>query len=186
MRNMSAMDEATFWKIIALFDWDETGDDDAVMAPARAALLKKSPEAICAFDDVLAEKLYALDTRAHCRAAYAGELDPDDGDEYVSADDFLYLRCAVVANGREFYEAALRDPKEMPREIEFESLLSLAVECYEEKTGKTYEHTSPLSYESFSNREGWQAKATARTRTTPRTGRYTRPRIPVANRRPTE
>lgn len=183
---MGAMDEVTFWKIIALFDWDETGDDDAVMAPGRAALLKKSPEAICAFDDLLAEKLYALDTRAHCRAAYAGDLAPDapdDNDDYVSADDFLYLRCAVVANGREFYEAALHDPKEMPREIEFESLLSLAVECFEEKTGKTYEHTTPLSYESFSNRDGW--KTTARARPTPRTGRYTRPRIPVANRRPT-
>lgn len=177
------MDEATFWKIIALLDWDETGDDDAVMAPARAALLKKSPEAICAFDDLLAEKLYALDTRAHCRAAYAKEQAGDDGDEYVAADGFLYLRCAVVANGRDFYEAALRDPTEMPREIEFESLLSLAVECFEEKTGKPYEHTTPVSYESFSNREGW--KATARTRSTPRPGRYTRPRIPVANRRPT-
>ena len=27
------MDEKTFWEIIALFDWDQSGDDDAVMEP---------------------------------------------------------------------------------------------------------------------------------------------------------
>ncbi|MCP4870190.1 MAG: DUF4240 domain-containing protein [Proteobacteria bacterium] len=72
------MDEERFWDVIALFDWSKTGDDVAVTAPTLEALAAMGVEAIYAFDDLLAEKLHALDTRAHCRACYAGEADPDD------------------------------------------------------------------------------------------------------------
>ena len=143
------MDEREFWKVIALFDWDESGDDDAVMEPARNALAKINIEGICAFDNILSEKLHALDTRAHCRACYKGELDPDDGDDYISADDFLYSRCVAVANGRDFYESVLADPTEMPQGMEFESILYLASSAFEEKTGESYEHVTPVDHESI-------------------------------------
>lgn len=173
------MNESTFWDIIALFDWDETGDDDAVLEPSVQALAALDDEAIFAFDDILAGKLHALDTREHCRTCYAGELDPDDGDDYISADDFLYSRCVVVANGRDYFNAVLSDPANMPQDMEFESLLSLPASAYELKTGREYEHLTPVSYESFQNAAGWAPT------TNTRPGKYTGKNVPPGNRRPT-
>jgi len=173
------MDENTFWDIIERFDWDEIGDDDAVMEPACEALAALDEEAIFEFDDILSEKLHALDTREHCRACYAGQLNPDNGDDYISADDFLYSRCVVVANGRDVYASILADPSQMPQDVEFESLLSLPASAYELKTGEEYEHVPPVSYESFQNSAGWAP--TDKTRP----GKFTGENIPPGNRRPT-
>jgi hypothetical protein len=173
------MTENTFWGIVELFDWDKTGDDDAVLEPACQALSALEDCEIFEFEDILAEKLYALDTRAHCRACYAGELDPDDGDDYISADGFLYARCVVVANGRDFYASVVADPASMPQGMEFESLLSLPAAAFERKTGKEYEHVPRISYESFQNPAGWAPTAATRP------GKYTGENVPPGNRRPT-
>jgi Protein of unknown function (DUF4240) len=71
------MNEALFWEIIGRFDWNETGDAAAVLLPAVTALSSMTVEDIFAFDDLLAEKLYALDTREVCRGIYRGTLNPD-------------------------------------------------------------------------------------------------------------
>ena len=173
------MYESTFWSIIGLFDWDKTGDDDAVLEPALQALAALDEKAIFMFDDILSEKLHALDTREHCRACYSGELDPDNGDDYISADDFLYSRCVVVANGRDVYASVMANPARMPRRMEFESLLSVPASAYERKTGKEYEHVSPVSCESFQNTAGWAPTAATRA------GKFTGKNIPPGNRRPT-
>lgn len=173
------MNEVEFWNVVAKFNWEETGDDDAVLEPAVDALASLSEEEIFAFYNVLAEKLHALDTREHCRHCYKGELDPDDGDDYISADDFLYSRWVVVANGRDFFERVLKDPSKMPQGLEFEALLSLAPMAYEKKTGKEFEHVAPVDYESFQNTAGWAPT------TQTRPGKYTRDKIPPGNRRPT-
>lgn len=173
------MNENTFWEIISRFDWSKQGDDDAVMAPACEALAALDEQAIFKFYDLLAEKLHALDTREHCRACYKGELDPDNGDDYISADGFLYARCVVVANGRDFYNAVLADPTQFPQELEFESLLSLTDMAYEQKTGETMDHSPTVDFESFQNQAGW-----APTENT-QPGKFTDPIIPPGNRRPT-
>src|SRR3954471_18124141 len=166
------MDESTFWDTIELFDWEKTGDDDAVLGPACASLALLDEEAIFKFHDILSEKLHALDTREHCRACYAGEVDPDDGDDYISADDFLYARCVVVANGRDFYTSVLADPKKFPQQMEFEALLSLPNAAYERKTGNSYQRLATVSYESLQNSAGW--KPTPNTRP----GKFTGKNIP--------
>jgi hypothetical protein len=173
------MSEDLFWEIIARLDWDKTGDDDQVLQPAVDALAALPEADIFEFDEILNEKLYALDTREHARHVYEGEVDPDDGDEYISADDFLYKRCVVVANGRELYEAALGDPSQMPKDLEFEALIYVPGRAYEQKTGAEYDHATRLSFESFSNKDGW--KPTAQTKP----GKFTGPDIPPGNRRPT-
>ncbi|MBK9032215.1 MAG: DUF4240 domain-containing protein [Myxococcales bacterium] len=172
------MTEAVFWALIATFDWKRTGDDDAVLRHAVRALAAMTVDDIYAFDDLLAAKLFALDTRAVARGVYRGELDPDDGDAYISADDFLYTRCVIVANGRAFYDRVLADPHTAPQGLEFESLLYVAADAYAKKTGDEYDHAPPLSKESFSNRAGW--KPTAATRP----GRATSAAVPPGNRRP--
>src|SRR5689334_10133847 len=172
------MDEERFWATIDAFDWAHEGDDDAVLRPATEALTAMPSEEIQAFKDLLAAKLYALDTREHARYAFWGRADPDDGDAYISADAFLYVRCVVVANGRAFYEAVLAEPPRMPSEMEFEALLWLADGAHIAKTGAETPSLTAVSWESFSNLEGW------------RPNQYTRPgsatsdRVPTMNRRP--
>ncbi|WP_133918276.1 DUF4240 domain-containing protein [Streptomyces sp. NBC_00582] len=172
------MDDIRFWALIASFDWERAGDDQAVLAPASRVLQGLPPQEIVAFEDLLAAKLHALDTREHARWCYRGEVDPDNGDEYISADDFLYARCVVVANGKEFYEGVLADPSRFPSGMEFESLLYLAGDAYEAQTGMPHDQLTSVSWESFSNIDGWRpAQSTTG-------GRYTGPEMPPLNRRP--
>ncbi|WP_338868832.1 DUF4240 domain-containing protein [Myxococcus stipitatus] len=173
------MSEELFWDLIARFNWKKTGDDEAVLKPVVTALSKMTVEDIFAFDDILAAKLHALDTREICRGTYRGTLDPDDGAQYISADDFLYCRCVIVANGKGLFDQSLANPMGVPQEMEFEALLGVASAAYEKKMGQEYDHVTPLSWESFSNKEGW--KPTARTRPGP----YTSEAVPPGNRRPT-
>lgn len=46
-------------------------------------------------------------------------------------------------------------PTQMPKDMEFEAILSVAASAYQRKTGQELEHLTPLSYETYSNREGW-------------------------------
>jgi len=137
------------------------------------------PADIAAFEQILATKLYALDTREHARWCYRGQSDPDNGDDYISSDDFLYSRCVVVANGRGFFEDVLADPSKFPAAMEFESLLYLARHAYRQRTGHPLDVEHGVSWESFSNTDGWRPTS----RTTQ--GRYTGASIPPLNRRPT-
>jgi len=150
------MSEEVFWRIIGLLNWKKLGDDDAVIKPAVAALSAMTGEDIQRFEDILAEKLHALDTEAHAREI--GEYAYRDG-QHFSVDWFLYERCVVVANGRDIFNAILADTKQMPKDCEFEVLLSVAPEAYAKKTGEEFDYSSPLSYETYSNREGWKEAA---------------------------
>lgn len=174
----AAMSIEEFWGVIALLDWDSLGDDEAVLAPAVAALAEYPIEKINGFSELLAEHLFALDTREHARFGFLGEADPDNGDDYLSADGFLYLRCAVVANGQDFTEGVIEIPSRMPRELEFEALLYLAEEAFAAKTGDDYDYDTAVNRESFSNVAGWAP--TERTIA----GRYTSDAVPPMNRRP--
>ncbi|MBF7074281.1 DUF4240 domain-containing protein [Glaciecola sp. MH2013] len=146
------MTEDLFWRIIALFNWKKTGDDEAVMWPAVRALSSMSVDDIARFADIMTEKLFALDTEAHAR--HIGDHAYGKAG-YFSVDWFLYVRCVVVANGQEYYNSVLAAPEEMPEDIEFEALLELAALAYEHKINEEFEHLSPLSYETFSNSAAW-------------------------------
>jgi len=151
--NLAPLSEDRFWEIIALLDWNKAGDDDAVIEPAVEVLAKSPVRHIYEFEDILSEKLYQLDGLAYARrtgdSAYKSE------DEFFSVDGFLYDRCAVVANGREFFYEVLHDPEKMPKELSFEALLSVAGDAYERKTGKNFDYIPAWSYETFSNKVGW-------------------------------
>ena len=146
------MSDEVFWRIIRLFNWKKLGDDNAVIEPAAAALAEMSVADILRFEDILAEKLYVLDTEAHAREI--GEDAYLPGGPF-SVDWFLYERCAVVANGCDFYESVVADPRRMPKDMEFETMLYVARSAFERKTDQEFDHVTPLSYETFSNREGW-------------------------------
>jgi hypothetical protein len=152
------MTDDQFWSIIALLDWSRAGDDEAVLAPAVDALAALGASAVTEFQDSLAKKLYALDTRAHARAIGEWAYDEED-DASFSADTFLYARCVVVANGPRLYEYVVAHPEAMPKDMEFEALLSLAPVAYERLTGEEFDHQPEVDFETFSNRVGWQPTA---------------------------
>lgn len=136
-----------FWQIIARLDWSAEGNRQAVLAPAVAALAQRPVSHIYLFEDRLAEMLYQLDTRAHARVAYPGDLFSEDG--------FLYVRAAVVARGKAHFHAVLHDPAQLDPEDDFEPLLSLAALAFERKAGEEFDYTAPLSYETGTNEAGW-------------------------------
>lgn len=149
------MDEEVFWQIISSFNWKKTGDDDAVLRPALKKLVSMTVEDIKQFAEILASKLYELDG-----LVYASNIGPDSykgENEFFSTDYFLYVRCCVVANGKDFFNHVLANPTSMPKEIDFEALLYLADEAYNKKLKTEGEFIeTKLSFETFSNTEKWK------------------------------
>lgn len=142
--------EARFWEIVDLLDWSKR-ERSAIIAPAVRELSRMHISGIYLFHDILSEKLYRLDTRQHAQAYRQKQTD-----DSFSSDDFLYVRCAVVAEGRESYEKVLQNPAVMPADIDFEHLLSVAPEAYKLKTGKTFDYFPLYNYETHSNSKGWE------------------------------
>jgi hypothetical protein len=101
--------EENFWTIIDHSDWKKS-DSAAVAAPAILALSKMSRAEIEQFHSILHEKLYALDGLRFAVQLGSNRFTRDDSNHF-SVDIFLYSRCAVVANGRNFYETVLANPR---------------------------------------------------------------------------
>lgn len=137
-----------------MLNWEESGDDEAVVEPVVDCLLQKSDDEIFQFEELLAQKLHALDTKAHAKEI--GEDAYINDEEYFSVDGFLYARCVVVANGQELFQHILENPKEFPKDMEFEAILYVAQEAYEQKNDKEWEYVSPTDYETYKNVSGWK------------------------------
>ena len=149
------MDEDVFWDIISSFNWKKAGDDDAILRPALKRLVSMTVDDIKQFSEILAQKLYDLDGLVYASKighdSYKGEGQP------FSVDYFLYVRCCVVANGKDIYYQVLNNTMEMPKEMDFEALLYLADDAYNKKM-KTEDKKidTKLSFETFSNVEKWK------------------------------
>ncbi|MFN0035094.1 MAG: DUF4240 domain-containing protein [Saprospiraceae bacterium] len=141
--------EPDFWALIGQLDWAKS-DTESIIEPIVDALAQMPVANIYQFQDVLSEKLWKLDTRAHAVVFTDGE------DDFLSVDDFLYARCGVVANGKDFYQQVLTSPSEMPLDTTFSPLLRIAKKAYERKTGKKMTIVPAFNYETYSNQVGWQ------------------------------
>jgi hypothetical protein len=149
------VDDGTFWDLIGRLDWRDEDDDDAIVEPLVRSLALLPDAEIGSFQEILAQKLYELDGRPWARES-GDEVWFGDPDR-VSVDAFLYARSAVVARGRETYDAVRTDPTAMPKNAAFEALLYVAATAYERKTGLEWEDLddTEVSYETFSNEAGW-------------------------------
>ena len=96
--------------------------------PVVAALAAGPLRHIYDFKDILSQKLYLIDTKAH--AGHIGESSYREDNEQFSSDVFLFARCCAVANGQTQYEQVKRDPAAMPKDLEFAPLLRIANEAY--------------------------------------------------------
>jgi hypothetical protein len=139
--------ENLFWETIALLDWES---EDVCLSVVE--FLAQKPDYIIAFDEILSRKLYDLDSPIFAEAVY-GKNAP------ISVDDFLYIRCHQVAQGKEFYEKIIVNPSLMQDEV-FEDLLSIGARAYQLATQKT-DYVFPLTqyhYETYSNAKAWGRK----------------------------
>jgi hypothetical protein len=146
--------EQEMWALIQLLDWSKTGNSNEVIEPAVNELARQPLHHIYEFQNWLSEKLFALDTRLHAEQTGENAYSPDE-DSFFSPDEFLYARCAVVANGKAFFEEVLRNPSAMPKDIAFEALLRIARLAYRSKTGQEFRYIPTHNYETFSNKPGW-------------------------------
>lgn len=146
------MTEKNFWKILDMFDWDNACDDDEVMQPALDYLAAQEDDEIFAFEEKMAELLFALDTREFAGKLYAEE-------EYMSGDMFLYQRCAVLINGRDYYNGILNGTEPPDPDLEFEALLYLPGGAWAKKHNADpddYQYITKTSSETGSNAEKWK------------------------------
>lgn len=148
--DVAAFSETDFWQLIARLE-GSGNTEAAVIAPVVQTLQEQPLANIYRFTDILAEKLWQLDTRLHAQVF----LEDPEEEGYLSVDDFLYARCAVVAGGKAFYEEVLKNPDEMPVDLTFESLLNIPVLAYQYKTGKSQMAPPAYNYETYSNKAGW-------------------------------
>jgi hypothetical protein len=144
------MSEEKFWNLISLLDWNQTGNDDAVIEPVVRNLAAMQEAAIPAFYDLLSEKLFLLDGRSY--AMHSIEVGSS-----ISSDLFLYARCAVVANGRTLFESVLKKPESFPQNLYFEALLDIPHRAWLRKTGLHLDHTPCYIFETGFNPNGWGA-----------------------------
>ncbi len=152
-KSLDSQFEATFWQLIDLLDWTKRSDNEAIRPTIQK--LASLPIRYCyTFQDTLSEKLFQLDGLKY--AQHIGD-DAYKGEQYpFSVDNFLYARCCVVANGKEAFEMVLNNPSEMPEDLTFEPLLSIAAKAYRLKTGKKYDYVPTYNYETFSNKKAWK------------------------------
>ena len=141
-----------FFRIIMdICDWNRSGDDNAVLKPLITYLAKQSDEVIFAFEDVMAELLYELDTKALFERALK---------YYDHSDDtFLYSRCVALINGKQYFEDAKNGKVDDLWKSEFESVLYVARRAWSEKHGcdmDEFPHFPKHSYETGSNKEAWK------------------------------
>ena len=135
------------WKFIDKLDWN-AGEDSEIVSPLVIALANESIAHIYQFADWLAKKLWLLDT-----PVYAENLIKQDG--FLSVDDFLYARCAVVANGQSFYDSIFNHPEQFPVSVTFEPLLYTPIRAYQKKTDKEMVYIPLFNYETYGNKEAW-------------------------------
>ena len=140
-----------FWKTMELCNWDKEGDDELVLMPVINFLASKEDADIFKFEDLMAELLFALDTKVLAKQC-------ENVSGYFSDDEFLYSRCVALINGEDFYEKALLGKRKDIWDMEFESLLyvpMIAWACKHQKDEEEYPHTPPFDYETGSNKDAW-------------------------------
>ncbi len=144
------MDRTQFFDLImTICDWGRSGDDAKVLAPLVSYLAQKPDEEIFAFDEIMAELLFALDTKKNFKRArcYYDHTD----------DSFLYARCVALINGEEYYEKIKAGKRNDPWEMEFEAILGVPALAWAQKHGQEdYPYTTTRSYETGSNADGWK------------------------------
>lgn len=146
------MNKRLFWKIIKMLDWDKEGNDELVLTPVIQYLSQHSDEEIFAFEDIMTQLLYDIDSKKIAEGLY-------EDTKYISADIFLYQRCVAIVNGQGYYNSILYGGRKLDPNLEFEAILYVPKAAWANKHNqdlRDHPHITKLSYETGSNKTLWQ------------------------------
>jgi hypothetical protein len=146
-----------FWHLIDLIGGADPQTLPSGLADLEDALVRRDETDVVAFGDHLSLQLYNLDRRD---LAESGPIRLTNGTIGLSDDSFLYLRCAVVCDGRVAYHTVLDDLVEFRRYLRAdlliaEELLYTDTRAIERKTGREDNRRRPYSTATGSNELGW-------------------------------
>ena len=131
------MDEERFWTIVEQTKAAAGNDGDAQAAELQKALEQLSAEDIVAFDATWTTQI----NRAYTWDLWAGAYIINGG---CSDDGFEYFRRWLVGQGRQVFEAALKDPESLldvaEANVENEDLGYAALDAYQKVTGKEFSY----------------------------------------------
>lgn len=146
------MTDIDFFHFTDMLDWSKQGDDMAVIEPLVACLAQWGDNLIFAFAEKMADLLYRLDTKEIAKSVYKNQ-------EYFSDDEFLYIRCTALVNGKPYYNAIVNRRRKLKADMEFETILYVPMYAWARLHGKgaeEYCYITKVSYETGSNKEGWE------------------------------
>jgi hypothetical protein len=136
------MDESTFWSVMEWAAEGGGGDRETMLFLLTTALAELEPGEIEGFKSRMTELVSRADRWNLWGAAYI----MNGGD--CSQDGFLYFRAWLLAQGRETFEVAIRDPDALAArrllyvengEHGFELLMYAPLKAYEKRTGEPLE-----------------------------------------------
>lgn len=150
-----AMPEDEFWQLIAVLDGST---DDRAVERLAATLRAGGKRKAVRFAERLAATLHELDREVLFRQPVRWLDDPDEEAPIpLSGDTFLYLRAAVVGQGKAFVEQVLADPAVLltRRWDDGEALLYAADQAageridtrYSCETGSNEQHWAPVEFD---------------------------------------
>lgn len=149
------MNESDFWKIIDLAT-EKAPEPDKIIDFLVIELMRFSESELMDFEKILTEKLLQLDNQHLAHKIY--------GDEPISADDFLYVRCWAIIQRQSFYLNFLKLSENEVIKVNYktcEGLLYAVKTAFEQKyPDKEYmpDAKMMLRRETFSNSAGWGKK----------------------------
>lgn len=175
-QRLPAGDEDRFWDLVEAA-WAPLGPE---VGRARQALVRRTPDpdvdlyadpALILVQDTLdpfldnlaalGRKLSAAELVSLDRVAERKLYDIDRADIQAvtdgSDDGFLYARGFIVALGRDFYDAVVRDPELAVLDGECERMCYFFAHLHDERFGSFPDTGSEISRESCNNPAGWPA-----------------------------
>jgi hypothetical protein len=156
------MDKQEFWRVIDFAHQQAKVDEGLFENLLVKNLSQYSSEGIIEFECLLEQQLLAADDFKIMAAQKIIEGS-------VTDDSYLYFRCWLISQGKNVFEEALRNPDSLANldtegtVAEFEPLLYVSTQAYENKTGKHEEDVSfprnvasvrGLNYDSASGTKG--------------------------------
>jgi len=128
------MNDSRFWEIIDRARFLSRGKQNEMLLSLKKQLTSLTPDEIKQWYDIF---------RKYISDAYKDELWEQAGKIMCLSDDgFEYFRCWLISKGFETYKTVINNPESLieliiyDASMEFELLLYVASEAYEEVTGK--------------------------------------------------
>jgi len=126
------MNETIFWELIEKTKRGSAGDEDEQVSQLERVLEAYSPEEILEFDRLFHEQM----RRSYRRDLWAAAYIINGG---CSDDGFDYFRAWLIAQGRDIFKLALKDPESLTEtaeaDVELELIMYAHINAYEKKTG---------------------------------------------------